>query len=322
MRIAVTGSSGLIGTALTAGLEADGHTVTPLVRGPARPGTISWDPAAGRLDPADLSAFDGVVHLAGEGIGAKRWSASQKQKILESRSKGTALLAEALAATTDRPPVLVSGSAIGVYGNRGEEQLTEADAAGSGFLTEICLAWEAAVAPAEAAGMRVARLRTGIVLDGRAGALPRMALPFKAGLGGRLGSGHQWMSWISLADEVNAIRFLLTHEVSGPANGVSPSPVTNSAFTKALGRALHRPTLVPVPRFAPRLLLGREMADEFLFASQRVLPSVLLESGFEFEHPNLDQALSAAFGRWPGFASAHFGCIRTPPSTRMVSAFM
>jgi uncharacterized protein (TIGR01777 family) len=293
VRIAITGSSGLIGAALATRLEADGHTPVPVVRGEGRPGAISWDPTGGRLDPADLEGLDGVVHLAGEGIGAKRWNPAQKQRILESRSKGTALLSEALAATTSRPPVLVSGSAIGFYGDRGDEELTEASASGSDFLAETCRAWESATGLAEAAGIRVAHLRTALVLDGKGGVLPRMALPFKVGLGGRLGSGRQWMSWITLDDEVAAILFLLGHEVAGPVNAAAPDPVTNAAFSKALGLALHRPAAVPVPKFAPRLALGREMADELLFVSQRVLPAVLEEHGFEFSHRVLEPALRA-----------------------------
>jgi uncharacterized protein (TIGR01777 family) len=297
VRIAITGSSGLVGTAVRARLAAEGHTAVPVVRGEGRPGTITWDPSAGRLDPADLEGLDGVVHLAGEGIGAKRWNAAQKQRILESRSKGTALLCEALAATADRPPVLVSGSAIGFYGDRGDEELTEGSASGSDFLSEICRAWESATGMAEAAGIRVAHLRTGLVLDREGGVLPRMALPFKLGLGGRLGSGRQWMSWITLHDEVAAIGFLLTHDVAGPVNAAAPDPVTNAAFSKALGHALHRPSVVAVPKFAPRLLLGREMADELLFVSQRVLPSVLQGHGFTFEHPVLEPALRSVLGR-------------------------
>jgi uncharacterized protein (TIGR01777 family) len=291
--IAITGSSGLIGSALRSRLEADGHAVVPIVRGEARPGSISWDPMAGRLDPADLEGLDGVVHLAGEGIGEKRWTDEQKRKVIESRSKGTALLAEALAATTQRPPVLVSGSAIGFYGDRGDEQLTETSGPGTGFLTEICQAWEAGTAAAEAAGIRVAHLRTGIVLAPKGGALGKMLPLFKLGVGGRFGSGRQWMSWISLEDEVDAIRFLLAHEVSGPVNATAPNPVTNAVFAKALGASLHRPSIVPVPAFGPRLLLGRELADQLLFASQRVHPDALIDAGYEFTHPDLAGALAA-----------------------------
>jgi uncharacterized protein (TIGR01777 family) len=297
VRIAITGSSGLVGTALQARLAADGHTVVPIVRAAGRPGTITWDPMAGRLDPTDLEGLDGVVHLAGEGIGDKRWTDEQKRKILESRSKGTTLLAEALAATTARPPVLVSGSAIGFYGDRGDEQLTEASGPGTGFLTEVCLAWEASTAAAEAAGIRVAHLRTGIVLAPKGGALGKMLPLFRLGLGGRFGSGRQWMSWVALDDEVDAIRFLLTHDVSGPVNATAPNPVTSAVFAKALGASLHRPSFVPVPAFGPRLLLGRELADQLLFASQRVHPDVLIDAGYVFHHAELDDALRSVLSR-------------------------
>lgn len=294
MRIAITGSSGLIGSALRARLEADGHEAIPVVRGDARPGAISWDPAAGRLDPQELEGLDGVVHLAGAGIGDHRWNEAHKRRVLESRRTGTRVLCEALAATTARPPVLVSGSAVGWYGgDRGDEVLTERSGPGDDFLTEVCLEWEAATAAAEQAGIRVAHLRTGLVLDPVGGVFPKLALPFKLFLGGRLGSGRQWMSWIHIDDEVGAIRHLLTHDVSGPVNATAPNPVTNAVMTKAIGRALHRPALVPVPALAPRLLLGREMADNLLFASQRALPEVLVASDYEFQHTDVDGALAS-----------------------------
>ncbi|MDP1818290.1 MAG: TIGR01777 family oxidoreductase [Acidimicrobiales bacterium] len=299
MRIAITGSSGLIGTALRASLAAGGHEAVPIVRGAPRPGAVSWDPDAGRLDGHDLEGLDGVVHLAGESIGAKRWSPAQKAKVLESRTKGTQLLCAALGSLDQKPPVLVSGSAIGFYGDRGDEPLTEESAPGSGFLAELCLAWEAAAAPAEAAGIRVAKVRTGIVLTPEGGALGKMLPLFKLGVGGRLGSGRQWMSWISLVDEVGAIRFLLEHDVAGPVNLTAPAPVTNAAFTKALGKAVHRPTLLPVPSFGPRLLLGRELAEEVVLAGQRVLPEVLLAAGFEFRHRDVHSALQAVFTKEP-----------------------
>jgi uncharacterized protein (TIGR01777 family) len=296
VRIAITGASGLVGTALQERLRADGHEVVPIVRRPGPPGTVLWDPANGRLDPADLEGLDGVVHLAGEGIGDRRWNEEHKRRVLESRRAGTTLLCEALAATVDRPAVLVSGSAVGWYGDRGDEVLTEASGPGSGFLTDVVATWEGATVAAEQAGIRVAHLRTGIVLDGDGGALPKMALPIRLFVGGRLGSGRQWMSWIHLDDEVDAIRFLLDHDISGPVNATAPTPVTNAVLTKALGRALHRPTVVPIPAFGPRLLLGREMADNLLFISQRVLPEVLVSHGFDFAHPDLDEALAAIYG--------------------------
>jgi uncharacterized protein (TIGR01777 family) len=291
VRIAITGSSGLIGTALRGSLDADGHTVVPIVRAASGPGAVTWDPAAGRLDPADLEGLDGVVHLAGAGIGDHRWTEAYKRVVMESRRTGTHLLADALAATTDRPPVLVSGSAIGFYGDRGDEVLTETSGAGTGFLTEICREWEGGTASAAAAGIRVAHLRSGIVLDRTGGALAKLLPLFRVGLGGRMGSGRQWMSWITLTDEVEVIRFLLTHDVRGPVDATAPNPVTNATFSKELGRALHRPAVVPVPAFGPRLLLGRELADELLFASQRVLPAALTDAGYVFRHRELAPAL-------------------------------
>lgn len=294
MRIAITGASGLIGSALRRRLEADGHVAVPIVRREPEAGEIGWDPAAGKLDPADLRGLDGVVNLAGAGIGDKRWTAARKREIVESRTEGTRLLAEAIAAVDDRPPVLVSGSAIGYYGDRGDEVLTEASAPGEDFLAGLCREWETATAVAEAAGVRVAHIRTGIVLSRAGGALAKLLPLFRVGLGGRMGSGHQWMSWISLDDEVRAIAFLLTHDVSGPVNLTAPDPVTNAQLAKALGAELHRPAAVPVPAFGPRLALGRELADSLLFVSQRVRPAVLEEAGYPFAHPLLPGALEHA----------------------------
>jgi len=295
MRIAITGSSGLIGGGLAQALEADGHQVVRVVRSAssASPGKVHWDIDRGEIDAAGLEGLDGVVHLAGEGIGEKRWTDDQKRKVLESRTKGTQLLADALASLDAKPPVLVSGAAVGVYGNRGDEQLTEASPPGTGFLAEVVVAWEAAAAPAEAAGIRVPRIRTGIVLDADGGALPRMARLCRFGILGKIGSGRQWMSWISLADEVAAIRFLLSPDctVRGPVNLTAPGPVTNEVFTKALGRVLHRPTFLPVPSFGPKVLLGAELATALLLEGQRALPDVLLDAGFEFQHPDLEPAL-------------------------------
>lgn len=291
MRIAITGSSGLIGTALVRSLEADGHTAVRIVRSGGGPGTVRWDIERGVLDAAALEGLDGVVHLAGEGIAEARWTDEQKRKILESRAQGTALLVGALTSLSDPPPVLVSGSAIGFYGNRGDEQLTEASAPGTGFLTEVCQAWEAAAAPAAAAGIRVATIRTGIALDPDGGALDRLVGLARFGLLGTLGSGKQWMSWISLPDHVGAMRFLLDHEVAGPVNLTAPSPVTNAVFTKSLGRVLRRPTFLPVPSFGPKLLLGAELAQALLLDGQRVLPEVLLDAGYEFQHTDLETTL-------------------------------
>jgi len=293
VRIAITGASGLIGTALGRSLAADGHAVVPVVRDQSRSGAVRWDIARREIDVAGLEGLDAVVHLAGEGIGDKRWTDEQKRKILESRREGTSLLSEALAGLSTPPPVLVSGSAIGFYGDRGDEQLTETSPAGSGFLTEVVKAWEGATATAEAAGIRVVKARTGIVLDREGGALARMASIARLGALGRLGSGRQWMSWIALEDEVRAIRFLIDHDIRGPVNLTAPAPVTNAVFTKALGRVLHRPTVLPIPGFGPKLLLGRELASALLLEGQRVRPEVLLNAGFEFRYDDLETALRA-----------------------------
>jgi uncharacterized protein len=309
MQVAITGSSGLIGQALTRSLLADGHTVVRLVRhdsvrptpgGPSEPSlrSLRWDPERGEIDAAGLEGVDAVVHLAGAGVGDRRWSAARKRVISESRTKGTTLLAETLA-RLDRPPaVLVSASGVHHYGDRGDEILTETSGPGHGFLAEeVVRPWEQATTPAAEAGIRTIVARNGIVLDAHGGALPKLLILFRLGLGGRMGSGHQWFSWISLADEVGAIRFLLEDDggttVSGPVNLVGPNPVTNRQLTKALGRALHRPTLLPIPRFGPRLVLGRQMADEMLFMSQRVVPEVLQTAGYTFNHPDIDTALHA-----------------------------
>lgn len=293
MRIAITGASGLIGTTLRRSLQADEHEVVPVVRSDGVPGTVRWDIERGEIDAAGLEGLDAVVHLAGEGIGDKRWTDDQKHNILESRRQGTSLLSETLATLSSPPRVLISGSAVGFYGDRGDEQLTEASGPGTGFLTDVVLAWEGATAAAEAAGIRVAKIRSGIVLAREGGALARMASIAKLGLLGKLGSGRQWMSWIALDDEVRAIRFLIDHEISGPVNLTAPAPVTNAVFTKALGRVLHRPTVLPVPGFGPKLLLGGELASALLLEGQRVLPDVLLDAGFEFRYDDLETALRA-----------------------------
>ncbi len=295
MRVLITGSSGLIGRALTRSLENDGHEVFSLVRrSPANESELHWDPANGELDPSDLEGFGAVVHLAGAGIGDRRWSDRRKQTILNSRVDGTRLLAEALASVQDKPGVLISGSAIGYYGDR-EEAVTEADAPADppDFLSEICVAWEQAAAPVEEAGIRTVFIRTGIVLSAKGGALSKLLLPFRTGFGGKLGSGDTWWSWISIDDQVRAIRHLIDSSVSGPVNLTAPAPVRNSELTKALGRVLRRPTFFPVPRFALELILGKELAAALLFTSARVLPAKLEESGFEFRHPDIESALQA-----------------------------
>jgi uncharacterized protein (TIGR01777 family) len=299
MQVAITGASGLIGRALAESLRAGRHTVRPLVRRPSDdPGAVRWDPVAGSLDAAALEGVDAVVHLAGAGIGDKRWSEARKREVHDSRTDGTGLLARTLAGL-DRPPaVLLSGSAIGYYGSRGDEVLTEVSAPGDDFLARLVQDWEAAAAPAVEAGIRTVYLRTGLVLARHGGILPRMALPFRVFVGGRLGSGRQWISWVTLEDEVGAIRFLIDRDhVSGPVNVVAPEPVTNAELARALGTVLHRPAAVPVPAFAPRLLLGREMADGLLFASQRVRPDVLVAAGYGYAHTEVTSALRAVLGR-------------------------
>jgi len=293
VEIAITGSHGLIGSALIPSLTADGHQVRRIVRSSGRGDDIGWDIEGGTMDAAGLEGIDAVVHLAGEGIGDKRWTAAYKRRVLESRTRSTTLLAETLAGLSAPPAVVVSGSAVGYYGDRADEVLTEASAPGTIFLSQVCTAWEAATAAAEQAGIRVAHIRTGPVLAANGGLLTPIGRLFRFGLGGRLGDGRQWLAWISLADEVGAIRFLIDHEVAGPVNLTAPAPVTNREFTAVLGRVLHRPTFMAVPKVAPRLLLGRERADQLLFVSQRALPTILEREGFEFQHPELEPTLRA-----------------------------
>jgi uncharacterized protein (TIGR01777 family) len=308
MDVVVTGSSGLIGTALRPALAAAGHRMVPMVRAraggaaggdaPAGADALHWDPDAGAVDSGGLEGVGAVIHLAGEGIGNKRWNEAQKARIKASRIQGTTLLAETLAKLAKPPTVLLSGSAVGIYGDRGDEVLTENSRAGAGFLAEVCVAWEAAAAPAREAGIRVSQLRTGIVLSGRGGALAKMVTPFKFGVGGRLGSGRQWMSWISIDDEVGAIVHLLGDDApAGPVNLTAPNPAPNRDFTTALGHALGRPTVLPVPKFGLKLALGGEMAQELLLGGQRVLPTRLLDSGYTFAHPELADALKTALAR-------------------------
>ena len=296
MDVAITGASGLIGRALSASLRADGHRVLRLQRGGVTSGdAIGWDPDAGRIDAPALEGVDAVVHLAGEGIATRRWTDEQKRRIRDSRVRGTAVLAAAVASRERKPRVLVSGSAIGYYGSRGDEVLTEQSAPGDDFLAQVCVAWEAETAPAAEAGVRTVLTRTGIVLDAHDGALKAMLLPFKLGIGGRQGTGKQWMSWIALADEVGAIRFAIDNEtLRGPVNLAAPNPVTNAEFSKALGRALHRPVILPTPMLPLKLRFGAELVDSLLLASQRVAPAQLQVAGYEFTFSSLDDALSAA----------------------------
>ncbi len=295
-RVAVTGSSGLIGSALVRALEGAGSTVIRLVRRAPRPGEVRWDPAAGRIDAEGLAGVEAVVHLAGEPIAAGRWTAERKRRIRESRVQGTGLLAGALASLPTPPGVLVSGSASGYYGHRGDEVLTEAAGPGDNFTAEVAREWEAATAPAAAAGIRVTHVRLGIVLSPDGGALAKMLPVFRCGLGGQLGHGRQWMSWASLRDTVAAIRMaLIAPALAGPVNVCAPEPVTNAAFTRALARALGRPALLAVPAFALRLALG-QLAEETLLASTRMVPTRLERAGFAFRDPALGPTLERLLG--------------------------
>lgn len=290
MKVAVTGSAGLIGSALVASLRADGHQVRRLVRHPAgRAAETRWTP--GLLDPATVDGMDAVVHLAGAGVGDHRWSASWQAEVLNSRVDGTASIAESIAACRRPPRILLSGSAIGWYGDTGDREVAEGAPCGDGFLAEVVRRWEAAAQPAVAAGVRVCYLRTGVVLSASGGAMGRVLPLFRAGLAGRLGSGRQWISWIALPDEVAAIRFLLEADVSGPVN-LTTGAATNADYTRAVAHALRRPAILPVPGFALRLVLGG-FADDGVLAGQRVVPEVLRRAGFRASLPDLNRALPA-----------------------------
>lgn len=293
-RIAVTGASGFVGAALVPFLTTGGHEVRTIGRGAAS--AVRWDPARGTLDAEALEGVDAVIHLAGENVGA-RWTAARRRAIVESRVQGTRLLAERCARMRTPPEVLVSASAIGIYGLRGDEWLDESSTLGDDFLAEVGQAWEAATAPARDVGIRVVHLRIGIVLNPAGGALAKMLLPFRLGAGGRLGDGRQWMSWISREDLVGAIHHAVqTPSLAGPVNATAPAPVTNAAFTRTLAQVLHRPALVPVPAVALRALFG-PMADGTVLASQRVRPAALEAAGFRFLHPTLESALRFELGR-------------------------
>ncbi|MER6814833.1 TIGR01777 family oxidoreductase [Spirillospora sp. NPDC000708] len=293
MRVTVTGSSGLIGSALVRALREDGHDVVRLVRRePSAPDEARWSPADGCVEAAALEGADAVVHLAGAGVGDRPWTKAYKRRIRDSRLDGTRTLAEAIAAAGRRPPVLVCGSAIGFYGDTGDREADEKSPMGAGFLAALVRDWEAAAAPAREAGIRVVYPRTGVVLARGGGMLGRTLPLFRLGLGGRLGDGTQWTSWISLPDEVAALRFLIEHEVSGPVNLTAPDPVTNAAYTEALARALHRPARLAVPKAVLRSAL-RDFADEGPLVSQRVLPRRLEHAGFRYRHPDVDSALAA-----------------------------
>jgi uncharacterized protein len=291
--VLVTGAHGLVGTRLVRALRADGHRIRRLVRGePEGADDVRWDPAAGALDAASLAGVDAVVHLAGAGIGDRRWTEARKRLILDSRTQGTTLLASTIAALDPKPRVLVSASAVGYYGDRGDAVVTEESGPGDDFTANVCVQWEAACDPAREAGIRVVNNRTGIVLAAHGGVLRRLLLPFKLGIGGRLGSGEQYMSWISLADEVGAIVHLLGADaVSGPVNLTAPNPVTNREFTRALGEVLHRPTFLPTPLVPLKAVYGGELVQHLLLDGQRVEPAVLASIGYEFRHRELGDAL-------------------------------
>lgn len=298
LRIAIAGASGLVGAALADRLASEGHIVSRLVRRPpdSPQCEIPWDPARGRLDPAALEGFDAAINLCGENIAGGRWTAARKEDIRTSRVASTRLLSETLARLGKPPRVLISASATGYYGDRGAEELTESSPPGAGFLPDVCIEWERAAQPAAGAGVRVVNLRIGVVLTPRGGALAKMLTPFRLGLGGVVGSGRQYMSWVGLTDLLRAVNFVIVDEtLSGPVNAVAPRPVTNREFTKALGRVLRRPTLVPAPGLLVRAALG-EMGQRLLLEGNRVLPARLLAAGFVFATPEIEGALRAELG--------------------------
>lgn len=298
MKILITGSSGMIGSALVPHLTGQGHHVIRMVRRTTAPGgdTAEWDPAAGKLEPSALEGSDVLVHLSGENIGASRWTEERKKRILDSRVRSTQLLSETIGHVSAPPRVLICASAVGFYGSRGDEILTEESQPGTGFLPEVCKQWEAATEPARQTGLRVVNLRTGMVLSGSGGALSAMLPTFKSGVGGKIGDGGQFVSWIAIDDLVQAISHAIaTESLSGPVNAVSPNPLRNKEMTKALGRVLGRPTFMSMPASAVRLMFG-EMADALLLASQRVQPKRLLDSGFAFQFANFEGALRHVLG--------------------------
>jgi uncharacterized protein len=298
MNVAVTGASGLVGSALVPALAEVGHHPIRLVRG-RRGGAdaVRWDPAAGTIDAAGLEGIDAVVHLAGAGIGDKRWTDARKREILESRLQGTTLLAETLAGLSDKPAVLVSASGTDFYGSDHNQVFTEDSPSGEGFISEVCQAWEGATAAAADAGIRVVRIRSGAILSADGGLLKRLLLPFKLGLGGRVGSGNQYLSWIAIDDHVGAVLHLLTADVAGPVNLTTPNPVTNREFVETLGRVLRRPTVIPTPLLPLRLVYSAELVEVLLLSGKRVLPERLEASGYKLRHAELEDALRALLDR-------------------------
>lgn len=296
MRVAITGANGLVGSALQKRLRADGHEVIPVVRRRPTASEVGWSIEEQRIDDGAFDGIDAVVHLAGAGIGDWRWTTKYKRKILDSRTIGTKLVTKAITRAENRPKVLVSGSAVGFYGTSLDRSFTENDAAGTGFLSEVCQAWEAA-AGTETSGTRVVVIRTGIVLSGQGGVLKKLIPLYRFGLGGSLGSGNQWVSWIHIDDEVGAIVHLLTSQVSGPVNLSAPNPVTYNDLNTTMGHVMNRPCSLPIPDIGPKLLLGTELADSLLFTGQRVLPTVLQADGYAFAYPTLEAALHNALSR-------------------------
>lgn len=299
MQVLISGASGLVGRELTVFLERRGDSVLKLVRTKARTDkkNVYWDPDAGLLDVAGLENVDAVVHLAGENISEGKWTDEKKARIRDSRVKGTTLLSNHIAALKAKPRVLVSASAIGIYGNRGSEVLTENSSPGNDFLSGVCRDWESSTKAAKEAGIRVVNARIGIVLSKAGGALGKLLVPFKMGIGGKVGDGKQYMSWIAIADLISAIAFAIDSDfLNGPVNLVAPNPVTNEAFTNTLGAVLSRPTVLPAPAFAMRMLFG-EMADALLLSSARVMPEKLISSGYKFQYPELKSALKSVLGK-------------------------
>jgi hypothetical protein len=293
VKVVISGSSGLIGSALVKDLLAGGHAVTRLVRpgGPVGAGTIAWNPDTGVLDGAALENFDAVVHLSGKNLATDKWTEENKKQLVESRTRSTRLLCGRLKQLQNPPRTFISASATGYYGSRGDEELTERSTVGSGFLAELTYDWEKAAEPLDESGIRVVHLRLGVVLSSQGGALPRMVKPFKLGLGGTIGSGRQYISWIGLDDVIGVIKFILDNEnIGGPVNAVAPRAVTNREFTESLASALNRPAAAKIPAFALRLMYG-EMADETLLSSTRVVPKVLVDAGYDFIDPELTPAL-------------------------------
>lgn len=295
-RIAITGASGLIGSALVRSLVADGHEVLAVTRNATDPSDVAWDLDRGTIEADRLEGLDAVVHLAGEPIGAKRWTRPVRERILRSRREGTALLASTLSRLDTPPRVLVSGSAVGYYGDRGAEPIDERTPPGSDFLAQVCVEWERAADPARDAGIRVVHPRTGVVIAREGALIDKVELPFRLGVGGKVGSGRQYVPWISLIDEVAALRFLIDRPIEGPMNLTGPNPATNLEMTKALGTVMRRPTLFPIPALAIRLLYG-EMGETLATVSQRVVPRRLLDAGFAFRHSTILAALRVAFDR-------------------------